>query len=160
MPAAITTPPAAIAAGNHGVLYLNSKVRYDEITDGPAYTILLGESPGDAVTLGWVSGTRSTLRSTGPLLDDRDSLAGPASPVASLAGSSLRDELFATVEQAAASGSWPVDLTGGFASHHSLICNFLFCDGSVRTVKKGLDEHLFRLLGNRADGEPISSDAY
>ena len=34
---------AAIAADNHGVLYLNSHVRFDDITDGPAQTILLGE---------------------------------------------------------------------------------------------------------------------
>ena len=34
---------AAIAADNHGVLYLNSHVRFDEITDGIAQTILLGE---------------------------------------------------------------------------------------------------------------------
>ena len=34
---------AAIAADNHGVLYLNSRVRFDDITDGSAQTILLGE---------------------------------------------------------------------------------------------------------------------
>ena len=35
---------APIDADNHGVLYLNSHVGYDDITDGPAYTILLGEA--------------------------------------------------------------------------------------------------------------------
>ena len=40
------------------------------------------------------------------------------------------------------------------------LCNFLFCDGSVRAVKNTVDAQVYRLLGNRADGEPISSDAY
>ena len=56
---------APIAAVNHGVLYLNSHVRYRDITDGTALTILLGEISDSGPTLGWVSGTRSTLRNTG-----------------------------------------------------------------------------------------------
>ena len=71
-----------------------------------------------------------------------------------------RDALFASVLDAADEGSWPVDLTGGFSSRHALLCNFLFCDGSVRAVRTTLDERVFRLLGNRNDTEPLSSDAY
>src|SRR5262249_33239581 len=56
---------APIAANNHGVLYLNSRVAYSDIIDGPSYTILLGEIASDEASLGWVSGTRSTLRNTG-----------------------------------------------------------------------------------------------
>ena len=55
---------APIDADNHGVLYLNSHIGYDDITDGPAYTILLGEIR-NGPTLGWASGTRATLRNTG-----------------------------------------------------------------------------------------------
>ena len=67
---------APIAADNHGVLYLNSRVRYSDITDGPANTILLGEIKNDGATLGWASGTRSTLRNTGIPLNEHES-AGP-----------------------------------------------------------------------------------
>ena len=57
---------AAIAADNHGVLYLNSHVRFDDITDGPAQTILIGETIyDDPSALGWTSGTSATLRNTG-----------------------------------------------------------------------------------------------
>ncbi len=56
---------------NNGLLYLNSHIRYDEITDGPSYTILLGEYLNRGATLGWVSGTSSTLRNTGLLLTNR-----------------------------------------------------------------------------------------
>ena len=39
---------APIDADNHGVFYLNSRTRYDDITDGPAFTILVGEYRDDA----------------------------------------------------------------------------------------------------------------
>ena len=151
---------APIASDNHGVLYLNSKVRYDEISDGPAYTILLGEASGEGLSLGWVSGTSSTLRNTGTRLSDHDLRRWPASSKVTSAGNTPRDELFAIVEEAAAAGLWPIDLPGGFSSFHALSSNFLFCDGSVRLVKDTVDERVYRLLGNRADGELISGDAY
>ena len=71
---------APIDGDNHGVLYLNSHVAYDDITDGPAYTILLGEARGSGM-LGWASGTRSTLRNGGHPINDHESLvvARPAS---------------------------------------------------------------------------------
>jgi prepilin-type N-terminal cleavage/methylation domain-containing protein/prepilin-type processing-associated H-X9-DG protein len=150
---------AAIDTNNHGVLYLNSRVRYDEILDGTTQTILLGEISGGA-TLGWVSGTRSTLRNTGVQMNELNALNRAPKVAATFAAQTVRDELFETIGALAENGSWPVDVTGGFASFHGSLCNFLFCDGSVRTVKSTVDARVYRLLGNRADGEPISSDAY
>jgi prepilin-type N-terminal cleavage/methylation domain-containing protein/prepilin-type processing-associated H-X9-DG protein len=150
---------AAIDSNNHGVLYLNSRVRYDEILDGTAQTILLGEIPGGP-TLGWVSGTRSTLRNTGVPINDRSSFSRSKGVAATFAGDVARAELFETIGALAENGSWPVDQTGGFASYHGTSCNFLFCDGSVRTVRISVDTRAYRLMGNRADGEPISSDSY
>ena len=60
---------APIAADNHGVLYLNSRVQYDDVPDGAACTILLGEFRMGGPTWGWASGTRSTLRNTGQPLN-------------------------------------------------------------------------------------------
>jgi len=56
---------APIDVDNHGVFFLNSAVRYTEVSDGASQTLFLGEKlilPGD---LGWISGTRATLRNTG-----------------------------------------------------------------------------------------------
>jgi prepilin-type processing-associated H-X9-DG protein len=145
---------AAISSDNHGVLYLNSRVRYDEITDGTSSTILLGEISGSGPSLGWASGTRSTLRNTGP------PLVRSLFVSATLIGPTARDVAFDTVDALAEEGSWPVDLTGGFSSFHSDAANFLFCDGSVRTLKNSIDRHVYRLLGNRADGEMIGADHY
>jgi prepilin-type processing-associated H-X9-DG protein len=145
---------AAIRSDNHGVLYLNSRVRYDEITDGPGYTILLGEISGSGPSLGWASGTRSTLRNTGP------PLVRASFDSTGLTSQSARDVAFDMVDALAEEGSWPVDLTGGFSSFHSAAANFLFCDGSVRSLMNSIDRRVYRLLGNRADGEMIGSDHY
>ena len=145
---------AAIAADNNGVLYLNSRVRREEIKDGAANTILVGEISGSEPSLGWVSGTRSTLRTTGPPLD-----RGRFSKTLATFRSE-RDELFDSIEYLADEGSWPVDATGGFSSYHPALCNFLFCDGAVRSLKLAIDVRVYRLLGNRADGEMIGADQY
>ena len=75
---------------NHGVLYLNSRIRFEEISDGSAFTILLGEKPGGGLDLGWVSGTRSTLRSTGYPLERSAGFASTTSPAD-------RNDLFAEI---------------------------------------------------------------
>lgn len=54
-----------IDAKDHGVFFLNSFVRYDDITDGSSHTIFVGEKLPDAWDLHWLSGTRTSLRNTG-----------------------------------------------------------------------------------------------
>ena len=56
---------APIAANNSGVFFLNSSVRYEDITDGSSSTIFIGEKTYEGPDLGWASGTRATLRNTG-----------------------------------------------------------------------------------------------
>ena len=150
-----------INSDNQGLLYLNSHIRYDEIPDGPSYTILLGECLDRGASLGWVSGTSSTLRNTGLALSNQ---LDPVSRATSLPNAPVpsrpRDEIFDEIEALASEGSWPVTLTGGFSSYHAQACNFLFGDGSVRAVHNSVDTRVYMLLGNRADGEPISSDSY
>jgi prepilin-type N-terminal cleavage/methylation domain-containing protein len=58
-----------IDANDSGVFFLNSFVRYDDITDGSSHTIFVGEKLPDAWDLSWLSGTRSTLRNTGVPID-------------------------------------------------------------------------------------------
>ena len=54
-----------IDAKDNGVFFLNSRVRYDDITDGSSHTIFIGEKLPDGWDLHWLSGTRATLRNTG-----------------------------------------------------------------------------------------------
>ncbi len=149
---------APIAADNHGVLYLNSRVKPDDVLDGLATTILLGETLQDAPTLGWPSGTRASLRNTGQGINEPD-LLYPAVRRLSVAARAEGGE-FASVIALVQDGSLPVDYVGGFASRHPNGANFLFCNGSVRFLKKTIDMRVYQLLGNRADGELISDDAF
>ena len=62
---------APIDATNHGVFFLNSRVTYDDLKDGAAYTLFLGEKrTREAIDLGWLSGTPATLRNVGSPLNE------------------------------------------------------------------------------------------
>lgn len=61
---------APIDADNKGVLFLNSHVTRDDLRDGAAYILFLGEKNVDGTDLGWLSGTPATLRNTGTPLNN------------------------------------------------------------------------------------------
>ena len=56
---------SAIDVDNHGVFFLNSHVRRLDVSDGISNTLFLGEKLPLAGDLGWLSGTRATMRNTG-----------------------------------------------------------------------------------------------
>jgi prepilin-type N-terminal cleavage/methylation domain-containing protein/prepilin-type processing-associated H-X9-DG protein len=148
---------APIAADNAGVLYMNSHVRFDDISDGLSHTILLGESIwNESNMLSWASGTRATLRNTGSPLNGRSPMS---TLYAGMRRSSEADSL-RTFAKMIEDGAIPLDFVGGFSSVHPGGANFAFCDGSVRFVRNNVREHVYRLLGNRADGELISDNTF
>jgi prepilin-type processing-associated H-X9-DG protein len=151
---------APIDVNNAGVLYLNSHIRYDDITDGPACTVLLGEIR-HGPSLGWASGTRATLRNTGHRFNDPD----PTMPVVSPGTNPnvyfyTEQENWLTMDSMIENGILPMEFVGGFSSYHFSGVNFLFCDGSSRSIKNTVDLQVLRSLGNRADGSLISDDQY
>ena len=54
-----------IDSTNHGTFFRNSAVRIEDIPDGTSHTIVVGEKIAVVGDLGWMSGTRATLRNTG-----------------------------------------------------------------------------------------------
>ena len=83
-----------IDVGNHGVLFLNSHISEKDVTDGLSHTIYVGEKLGDEQDLGWMSGTRATLRNAGTPLGwgaEAANAAGsanrPSRPPAAICGS-------------------------------------------------------------------------
>lgn len=149
---------APIDADNNGVLYLNSRIAYDDITDGPAYTILLGEARGGGM-LGWASGTRSTLRNAGHPINERDSLVPARTNFVSRATAPGPPEV-GTVESWVQGGLLPMYYVGGFSSWHPTGANILLCDGSARFLKETVDRRVLRRLANRSDGELIGDDEF
>ena len=140
---------------NNGVFFLNSRVRNEDIEDGSSNTIFIGEKVPIETELGWASGTSSTLRNCGSRINsnlpskrgkaaqpDDDPAAGPANPPGK------------------ADGPAPPALVGGFSSRHPGGANFGLGDGSVRYLKNTISPRVLLLLGNRADGDLLSSDQF
>ena len=130
---------AQIGLKNSGVFFLNSSVRYEQITDGSSHTIFVGEkilelgADGQVSSLGWMSGTRASLRNTSRRPND---------------GRQRRND-----DQDAAPRKAPAPtFVGGFSSHHVGGANFVLGDGSVRFISESINVELFQLLGHRADG--------
>ena len=76
---------APIANNNNGVFFLNSRIAYDDISDGSTHTIFFGEKLVEPTDLGWMSGTRATLRNTGWPLNGAVPF-GPAAAPATVPG--------------------------------------------------------------------------
>ncbi|OYP31017.1 DUF1559 domain-containing protein [Rhodopirellula sp. MGV] len=118
---------APIDTDNTGVFYLNSATQFSEITDGTTNTILLGETLGDHDGLGWMSGTRATLRNT----DHFEAI-------------SLQDYL----DQELTAND-----VGGFNSPHTGGANFALADGAVVFLSHGIDPQIYQYMGNRSDNQ-------
>jgi prepilin-type processing-associated H-X9-DG protein len=92
--------------------------------------------------LGWVSGTRATLRNTGSIQIGRLVAFGPAA-------------------NAGAGREADIETVGGFGSEHSGgIANFVMADGAVVSLTESIDPDVFRRLGNRADGELLGANEF
>ncbi len=125
-----------IDVDNNGLLFLNSEVRYSEILDGSSNTILLGEFMPLGNSLGWASGTRSSLRNTSELIDIQ------------------------TWQQMDAARTETPTTVGGFGSPHPGVALFSMAGGSVQYLSHAIDPNVFEFLGDRADGEMMGDRAY
>lgn len=172
-----------IDTNNHGVLFLNSHVRYKDIYDGSSKTLLVGEAMRSPEDLGWASGTRSSLRNGG--LSINQTPAGSAyynDPLFKMPKAIDEDESFASgygseamgmgygeedPEGGEIAGSQPVRPPspetpsgfaydpGGFGSPHTGGAQFLMCDGSARFLSENIDPSVFKHLLDRADGVDV-----
>ena len=152
---------APIDTTNHGVMYLNSRVQLDDVTDGLSHTIFVGEV-FKAHPLGWMSGTRATLRNTGHPINRIDPAALGIAVFDQTLFSARHQDLdqIEGLIESGGIGSAPT-FVGGFGSQHgSDGANFAFGDGSVRFLRAAIDFTVYQRLGHRADGEPIDDEAY
>jgi prepilin-type N-terminal cleavage/methylation domain-containing protein len=128
---------APIDADNHGVLILNKKLQFCDILDGSSQTLLLGEYRADEDELGWVSGTRATLRNTGSFDE---------------AARRWQMRVEGAGEMTPAN---PLEV-GGFSSAHPGGAQFALADGSCHFLSEDIDPETLHQLGHRADGKLMS----
>jgi len=123
---------------NHGLLFLNSHVRFDEIYDGSTHTLLFAEKLEDLEDLGWMSGTRATLRNTNKIEIRQPEFAAPPAE-----GEDDSKDVAKSL------------FVGGFGGYHPGGFNTAFADGSTRFTTETVDPVMWRRVGNRADGEIV-----
>ena len=170
---------------NHGVFFLNSHVRIKDIHDGLSHTLFIGEKEPDEWDQNWASGTRATLRNTGPMRDEEGLKASrynspvrpylyqdtvSTSPTASPPGMPQvgrlgmpRSSNSGRPRPAAngpKSGFGSPLFVGGFSSQHSGgIVQYAAGDGHIGSFTRRTDSKIMSQLGHRADGElPLSCE--
>lgn len=156
---------APIDKDNHGVLFLNSRITFDDLGDGASQTLLIGEKLVEVGDLGWMSGTRATLRNTGLPLNTTGMAGGvinwarqPSSWNEDDAGMSDDRTPEPAANQPPPQG--PILPVGGFASVHPGGCQFAFGDGRVALLNESVALDVLKQLGHRSDGKLLSCDSY
>ncbi len=177
---------APIGASNDGIFFLNSRIRYQDVSDGSSQTFFIGEKLTTTGDLGWISGTRAILRNTGTplntmleLFGGQTSLLAPVGPPGRATGGNTRaDDDDAEGTPSGDAADTPVDdppgeaeastikfgqpigplAVGGFASDHAAGANFAFGDGSIRYISETISILVYQRLGNRHDGQLIQME--
>jgi prepilin-type N-terminal cleavage/methylation domain-containing protein len=147
---------APIDVNNNGVFFLNSRVRYEDVTDGSSQTIFIGEIVAERGGLGWMSGTRATLRNAG-----FGGLAG-APPVGITAASAMDDAIqdIRVMQKGSTVKIDPLLIVGSFASMHPGGAQFAFGDGRAGFLSGGASPQILMLLANRSDGKLLDGESY
>lgn len=141
-----------INSDDNGMLFLNSRVRLGDVTDGQRYTLLVGEIRDHGM---WQVGSRMSLRNTGTPIDNLTSPTVVRKPGVKLP--ELPPDVRNADEAPKPSPPDPMTSVGGFGSYHSSCANFLLVDGSVKCLMTNIDTTLYQRLGNRRDGQIVSS---
>jgi prepilin-type N-terminal cleavage/methylation domain-containing protein/prepilin-type processing-associated H-X9-DG protein len=122
-----------------------------DVTDGSTNTIALGERGNTLTQTPWAGAP------TGPT----DAGAYFLSPNAPSNNPGPTHGAEAVLAHAADEGlNNPDTAPDDFWGPHPSGVNFLFCDGSVKNLKKGLNLQIYRALCTRNFGEVVSSDSF
>ena len=147
---------SAIDVDRAGVLFLNSAIRYEQIRDGSSNTLFVVECRTvSANNLGWMSGTRSSLRNLVRAVEN------PRTDIAGTRIEANRKTQFVHLNDANDSNQSPAEIesdfdsVGGPGSSHRALFHVLLGDGTVRAISHSIDPATLRKLAHRADGEMV-----
>jgi prepilin-type N-terminal cleavage/methylation domain-containing protein/prepilin-type processing-associated H-X9-DG protein len=152
---------------DNGVFFLNSRVTYDDVTDGSTHTLFLGEKQPDGWDLSWLSGTRATLRNAGMGINGMTFAGGLPRPKSPDEMTPELDALLpaedepmpdapATATGAAvrpATGPGSALFVGSFGSSHPAGAQFAYGDGHVGFLTGSIGPTILAQLANRKDGK-------
>lgn len=143
-----------IDTNQNGVLFLNSAIRYEQVDDGTSYTIFVTESRIDrGGELGWMSGTRASLRN-GVVWSNRGAVeAGGNAVTPEFVVRAMEGATTVTVPSQRSGPRSTGNEVGGPSSHHGSLFSALMGDGSVHILSSNINPILLRQLTHRADGE-------
>jgi len=132
---------STIGAASRGVFGNNGAASLQTITDGTSNTLAIGESRQlhTSTSYGpfWGGGTHTAVHGYTP-----NNQYVPNYPYGLCPGSTTKYCQYA----------W------GFGSNHTGITNFLYCDGSVKAIRDGIDFTIFKGLTTPANGETASDN--
>jgi prepilin-type N-terminal cleavage/methylation domain-containing protein len=169
---------APIDVNSTGVFILNRRLRYDELKDGSASTLFLAEKWSDSYDLGWMSGTRATLRNTGlPFTIQRSAISRAQGPrpgmpdwspdgqplLAPFDKTELWQGLSSNVEtdwsKSLPGGGGPAPV-GGFHANHTAGGLAGFGDGRVTILAPSIALTVLQKLAHREDGQLVSPEGW
>lgn len=161
---------APIDSNNDGLLFLNSRLRILDVPDGLSTTLLLAEKLPLGIDLGWMSGTRASLRNTGSILFHQNRFGAGSVSISigddsngfapgDLTLDTSPEELFVYqktgfLEDYAGFPSTVLEI-GGMASGHNAGLNVSFADGAVRFLPVTVDRNVVQQCASRLDGMPL-----
>lgn len=166
---------APIDETSPGAFILNRRIRYDDLKDGSTATLFLAEKWSDGFDLGWMSGTRATLRNAGlPLTKplgglSRASVSLPGIPDWTPDGGKLLAPFDKEVAlQPGLPEEWRNILPGGggaapiggFHAPHPSGSIAGFGDGRVTLLAPSISVVVLQRLAHREDGQLIDPEGW
>ena len=141
---------ALVPDQGNGMFVRNFSRGLRDVTDGSSTTIALGERGSTLTQTPWAGARIGPTDAGAYFLSPNAPSNNPGPTHGSEAVWHAADEGLNNPDTA------PDD----FWSPHPAGVNFLFCDGSVKNLKKGLSLQIYRALCTRNSGEVLSSDSF
>ena len=152
---------APIADDNHGLLYLNSRIRIRDVKDGLPHTLMFGETSSSKI-LTWASGTRASLRTLGTAPNSSTSVSSYLDVIRQEDGTLVRNETdgylpFPKTQLPGEQAVTEADLlkVGGVVSWHTGGSNFAFADGRATFLSQYVDYAVLQAMAHRSDGKLV-----